>query len=151
MKLLPAYRPSDSPLHAARAGVAACFAGALALVGMLYEHPLVLAVTIAATLLAAAAAGVAGELRWFLRLGIPFALLVTVINPLVYQGGNTLLVRGGEVLNHRFDVTLEALAAGAFAGLRVLTVVAAAGLMSAAVDPDDLLRLFRTGSRTAPR
>jgi energy-coupling factor transport system permease protein len=143
MRLLPAYRPRDSALHSARAGVAASFAAALALVGMLYEHPLILGVTLGAAFLAGAAAGVSGELRRFLVLGLPFALLVVVINPLVYQGGNTLLIRGGEVLEHRFDVTLEAVAAGAFAGLRVLTVVVAAGLLSAAVDPDDLLRLFR--------
>ena len=143
MRLLPVFRPRDSALHSARAGIAASFAAALALVGMLYEHPLILGATLAATFLAGAAAGVAGELRRFLLLGLPFALLVVLINPLVYQGGDTLLVRGGEVLGRRFEVTLEAVAAGALAGLRVLTVVVAAGLLSAVVDPDDLLRLFR--------
>ena len=52
-------------------------------------------------------------------------------------------MRGGELLGRRFDITLEAAAAGALAGLRVVVVIAALGLLSAAVDPDELLRLFR--------
>ncbi len=40
-------------------------------------------------------------------------------------------------------MTLEALAAGGMAGLRVAAVVMALGLLSATVDPDALLRLFR--------
>ena len=84
-----------------------------------------------------------GELARAARLSIPLALLMTVINPLVYQEGDTLLVRGGTVLGRRFDVTLEALAAGALAGLRVTAFVMAFGLFSACVDPDELLRLFR--------
>ena len=76
-------------------------------------------------------------------LALPLALLVTLVNPLVYSEGDTLLVRGGEFLGRRWDVTLEALGAGALAGLRVAAVVMALGLLSAAVDPDALLRLFR--------
>jgi energy-coupling factor transport system permease protein len=74
---------------------------------------------------------------------LPFALLVTIVNPLVYQEGSTLLVRGGEVLGRRFDITLEATVAGALAGARVVVIIVALWLMSVAVDPDALLRLFR--------
>jgi energy-coupling factor transport system permease protein len=52
-------------------------------------------------------------------------------------------VRGGEVLGRRVDITLEATVAGALGGLRLVVIVAALGLLSAAVDPDELLRLFR--------
>ena len=76
-------------------------------------------------------------------MALPFALLVTIINPLVYQEGDTLLVRGGEVLGRRIDVTLEATVAGALAGVRVVVIIVALWLMSVAVDPDALLRLFR--------
>jgi energy-coupling factor transport system permease protein len=65
------------------------------------------------------------------------------VNPLVYQEGETLLVRGGTLLGRRFDVTLEALAAGGLAGLRVAAFVTAFGLFSACVDPDEMLRAFR--------
>jgi energy-coupling factor transport system permease protein len=103
----------------------------------------VLASVIAAALLAGAAARVGAEVRRSLMLSLPLALLVAVINPLVYQGGDTLLIRGGVVLGRRFDVTLEALVTGLLFGLRVAAIVAALGLLSAAVDPDELLKLFR--------
>jgi energy-coupling factor transport system permease protein len=143
VSLVPAYRPRPSALHAARPGAAAGFCAAFALAAMLFEHPLVLGAALAAVLLAGAAAGVGREMRGALLLALPLALLVTVVNPIVYQGGDTVLVRGGTVLGRRLDITLEALAAGALAGLRVVVLVVAFGLLSAAVDPDGLLRLFR--------
>jgi energy-coupling factor transport system permease protein len=143
VRLAPTYRPRPSALHSARAGVAAGFCGALALVGALYGHPLVLGTAIGATLLAAAAAGLGAEVRRAFVLSLPLALLITLINPLVYQGGDTVLIRGGVVLGRRVDVTLEATAAGAFSGLRAAAIIVALGLLSAAVDPDELLRLFR--------
>ena len=90
------------------------------------------------------------ELRRGLLLALPLVLLITLINPLVSQEGDTLLVRGGEVLGHRFDVTFEAVAFGAIAGLRIATIVGAFALFSACVDPDELLRAFRrVGFRSA--
>jgi energy-coupling factor transport system permease protein len=143
MSLVPVYRPRASALHTARAGVSACFCCAFALAAALHEHPLVLSASIGAVMLAGAGARVGAEVWRALKLSLPLALLVALVNPLVYQEGDTLLVRGGEVLGRRFDVTLEALVAGGLAGLRVVAIVAALGLLSAAVDPDELLRLFR--------
>jgi energy-coupling factor transport system permease protein len=143
MSLVPVYRLRPSALHAARPGVAAAFCGAFALAAALFEHPLVLAAALGGVLLAGGAAGVGRETWRALRLALPLALLVTAVNPIVYQGGDTLLVRGGTVLGRRVDVTLEALVAGGLAGLRVTVLVVAFGLLSAAVDPDGLLRLFR--------
>ena len=143
MSLVPVYRSRPSTLHAARASLGASFCCALALVGALYRHPLVLAAGLAAVVVAGAAAGVAREVWRSLRLALPLALLVALVNPLVYAEGDTMLVRGGEVLGRRVDITLEATVAGALGGLRVVVIVAALGLLSAAVDPDELLRLFR--------
>jgi energy-coupling factor transport system permease protein len=143
VSLVPVYRPRPSPLHTARASVAACFCCAFALVGGLYVHPLVLAAALAGVVLAAVSAGVGREIGRSLRLSLPLALLIALINPIVYQGGDTVLVRGGVFLGRRVDITLEALLSGAFAGLRVVVCVTALGLLSAAVDPDQLLRLFR--------
>jgi energy-coupling factor transport system permease protein len=140
---VPVYRSLPSPLHAARAGAAAGLCASLALVCALYEHPLVLAAALAAVVGAGLAAGVGREIARAAWLAVPLALLVTVINPLVYAEGKTLLVRGGTLLGHRFDITLEALAAGALAGLRVGAFTMVFGLASACVDPDELLRLFR--------
>ena len=141
--LVPVYRPRPSPLHSARAGATAALCGSLALVCALYENPLVLVAVVAAVTGAGLAAVVASEMARAARLALPLALLVTAINPLVYAEGQTLLVRGGSFLGHRFDVTLEALAAGGLAGLRVAAFTMVAGLFSACVDPDELLRLFR--------
>jgi energy-coupling factor transport system permease protein len=143
VRFVPAYRSRPSPLHAARAGAAASFCVAFAIVAAMHEHPLVVVAALVGALGAGVAAGVGRETAAALKLGLPLALLVTLVNPLVYQGGETVLVRGGELLGRRLDVTLEALAAGGLAGLRVATMVVALGLLSAAVDPDDLLRLFR--------
>lgn len=140
---VPVYVRRSSPLHAARAGASAALCGAFALVCALFQHPLVLLAALAGVLGSAAVAGVGAQLARTAKLGIPLALLIAAINPLVYQGGDTLLVRGGELLGRRFDVTLEALAAGGLAGFRLLVFLMAFGLFSACVDPDELLRLFR--------
>jgi energy-coupling factor transport system permease protein len=143
MSLVPVYRSRPSALHAARASVGAAFCCALALTGALYRHPVVLSAALAAVVIGGVAAGVGREVRAALRLALPLALLLAVVNPLVYAGGETLLVRGGEFLGRRVDITLEATVAGALGGLRLVVIVAALGLLSAAVDPDELLRLFR--------
>ena len=141
--IVPVYRRRASALHAARAGASACYCLALALVCMLYENPLVLGAVLLATVAAGVLAGVGAELRRALVLAIPVALLFTIVNPLVYTQGQTLLVRGDEVLGHRFDITLEALVFGAVAGLRIAVLIMIFGLFSAAVDPDRLLQLVR--------
>ena len=143
MSLIPVYRSRPSALHTARAGAGAAYCGALALTGALFLHPLVLSAALAAIVLAGIAAGVGREIGRSLRFALPFALLITLINPLVYPEGDTLLFRGGEILGRRIDITLEATAAGALNGMRVIVIVSAFGLLSAAVDPDQLLRMFR--------
>lgn len=140
---MPAYRGRPSPLHAARAGATTSLCAALCLVAVLFESPLVLGAALAGTVGAAAAAGVGRELGRAARLGVPLALLVVAVNALVSREGETLLLRGGDVLGWRLDVTLEAVAYGAVAALRVLVLVMALALFTAAVDPDDTLRLFR--------
>lgn len=141
--IVPTYRDRASALHTARAGTTAGLCLALGLVCALYENPVVLLAVIAATVTAGVAAGVGKELRRAALLAVPLALLVTAVNPLVYREGDTLLVRGGELLGRRIDITLEALAAGGLAGLRVAAFVIVFGLFSACVDPDELLRMFR--------
>ena len=140
---VPAYRPGSSPLHAARAGATASLCLALALTCMLFDSPLVLGAVIAAVSLAGIAAGVGREIKRAALLSLPLVLLVALINPLVYREGDTLLVRGGELLGRRIDITLEALVAGGLAGLRVAAIVIVFGLFSACVDPDELLKLLR--------
>jgi energy-coupling factor transport system permease protein len=143
MSLIPVYRSRPSALHAARAGAGASLCGALALTGALFLHPVILGAALAAIVLAGVVAGVGREILRSLRFALPFALLIAVINPLVYPEGDTLLFRGGELLGREIDITLEATVAGVLNGMRVIVIVTAFGLMSAAVDPDELLRMFR--------
>jgi energy-coupling factor transport system permease protein len=144
--LIPVYAPRPSPLHVAGAGVTLSLCAALALVPLLFVHPLVLGAEIVAMLGIAAQAGVGRETARALRLLVPMALLVALINPLVSNEGATLLVRGDVILGHRFDITLEAVAYGALAGLRVLALGLAFALFSLCVDQDAVLRLFRRAS-----
>ncbi len=143
MRLVPTYQARPSPLHAARAGVTTSFCAALALVPMLYDSPLVLAGGLAAATFAGLAAGVGAELARAARLTVPLVLLIVLINPLVYREGETLLIRGGSLLGYRIEITLEAIAYGGAAGLRLFVLALALALFSACVDPDDLLRLVR--------
>jgi energy-coupling factor transport system permease protein len=149
--LVPVYQPGTSPLHSARAAVASLYCGALALVPVLFEHPLVLLAALVAVIAAAVSAGVGAELRRGARLALTIAVMITAINPFVSGQGATLLVRGDEVFGHRFgDVTLEALAFGAAFGLRAAVLILIFSLYSAVVDPDQMLHVFRRfGYRSA--
>jgi energy-coupling factor transport system permease protein len=142
--LVPTYRRTGSALHATRSGIAAAYICAPCAVAILFDNPIVLGAALASVIVAGVAAGLGAELARSARFALPLALLVMVVNPLVSREGLTLLVQGPvwPVLG-RIDITLEALVYGAVAGLRVLVLVLAFGLYSAAVDPDDVLRFFR--------
>jgi energy-coupling factor transport system permease protein len=138
------YRRRASPLHAARAAAGSALCAALALVALLHDHPLVLAAVVLAALATGVAAGVGRQLGFALLLAAPFALVVALVNPLVAREGLTVIARLGELPPFgRIDVTLEALAYGGVLGLRTLALVLCGALYTTAVDPDEVLRLFR--------
>jgi energy-coupling factor transport system permease protein len=142
--LAPTYRPTGSPLHRARTQVAIAYLALPALVAVCFDHPVVLAATLAGLGGAGLAAGVGRELARAALLAVPLALLVLLINPIVSQQGLTVLVTGPVLpVIGPLDITLEAIAFGALAALRVLVLLLAFALFSATVDPDELLRLFR--------
>jgi energy-coupling factor transport system permease protein len=137
------YRRRPTALHSARAGAAAAFCMAFALVPALYQHPPTLLAAGAGIYLAAALAGVARQVRRAALVGLPIAIVIALVNPLVSSNGNTVVLRLGELFGHRFDVTSEAILFGLVAGLRVLVLIAAFGLFNAVVDPDELMRAVR--------
>lgn len=141
--LTQTYRRRPTPLHSARAGAAAAFCLAFALVPALYQHPLILLPAGGGIYLAASLAGVARQVRRATLIGLPVAIVIALVNPLVSNNGNTVIFRFGEFLGHRFDVTSEAILFGLVAGLRVLVLIAAFGLFNAVVDPDELMRAVR--------
>lgn len=133
-----------SALHAARATVGLAWCLALSAVVLALEHPLALAAVLVAVLAAGASAGAGRALRVALLYGVPFAVLIALVNALVVRDGLTVLLRAGELpWLGRVDVTLEALAQGAVLGVRALIVLLVWALHSVAVDADELLRGFR--------
>jgi energy-coupling factor transport system permease protein len=138
------YERRPSPLHAARAWIGAVWCVTLGLVALSTEQPLVLGVLLAAVLAAAAAARAWRRVAFTLAWGVPFALVIALVNALVTRDGVTVLVRGFRLpALGQMDITLEAVAYSAILGLRFLIVIGCAGLLAAAVDPDELLRAVR--------
>jgi energy-coupling factor transport system permease protein len=138
------YRRRASPLHAARAVVASAFCVALAGVALSFEHPVLLAAVLIAVGLAGVGAGVGDVVARSLLWGLPFAMLIAVVNALVVRDGLTVIARLGELPPlGQLDVTREATVYGGILGLRAMVVIACFALHSAAVDPDELLRAFR--------
>lgn len=138
------YRRRASPLHAARASVACSWCLALTLASLLVSDPVLLGAVVAAILAGAAAAGVG---RGVARAGVllaPVAVAIMLINALVTRDGLTVILRLGDlpVLGHT-DVTLEATVYGGVLGLRATALVLCGALYTLAVDPDEVLRLFR--------
>jgi energy-coupling factor transport system permease protein len=144
--LIPTYRRRASVLHSARASVASAFCAAFGLAALLNAHPVVLLAIACAVVGAGMLAGSGVALLRSVRIAVPFALVIVVINALVSQRGVTVVFRGGEVFGHRFDVTAESLAWGGVTALRLTCLFLAFGLFSAVVDPDELLKLMRRWS-----
>jgi energy-coupling factor transport system permease protein len=138
------YRRAASPLHAARAAAGSAYCAALAAVALIADHPVILAAVLVAEICAAAAAGTGRQLRRAALLAAPFALAIALINPIVTRDGLTVILRGGEVpWLGNLDITLEATAYGGVLALRAVALVLAGALYAAAVDPDEVLRMFR--------
>jgi energy-coupling factor transport system permease protein len=75
---------------------------------------------------------------------VPLVVLVALVNALVVRDGLTVFARLGELPPFgRIDLTVEALVFGLVLGARVMVVVMCCALFTAAVDPDEMLRLFR--------
>jgi energy-coupling factor transport system permease protein len=138
------YRRRASPLHAARAAAGAGYCLALACAALLLSAPLALGTLTVAIVLAGVAAGVGRELRRAARFAVVLGLLVMVVNALVVRDGLTVIVRLGHLpVLGQTDVTLEATAYGAVLGLRAVALILCGALYTAAVDPDEVMRLFR--------
>ncbi len=142
-----AGRGAASPLRAARAGIGAVWCVTLGLVALSFEHPLLVATVLGAAIAAGFAAHAGRHVLRAVVWALPFGVAIAVVNALVTRDGLTVVFRGGTVPGlGRLDVTAEALAYGGVLGLRAITIIAAAALLTAAVDADDLLRALRRGS-----
>jgi energy-coupling factor transport system permease protein len=138
------YRRRASPLHAARAGVGCAYCLALAVAALVLSAPVALGAVAVAIVGAALGAGVGRELRRAALLATALGLLVMAVNALVVRDGLTVIARLGDLpVLGQTDITLEATVAGAVLGLRATLLVLCGALYTSAVDPDEVLRLFR--------
>jgi energy-coupling factor transport system permease protein len=141
------YRRLASPLHATRATVAATWAGALIAATLLTNNPLVLGALAAAVLGAGAGAGVWAELARTSRTVLIVAAPIVVVNVLVARDGLTVFARLGDLGPFgQGDLTVEALVYGAVIALKVGLLMLITTLASLAIDPDELLAVFRRHS-----
>ncbi len=138
------YRRRPSALHAARAAAGCTYCIALAIAALALSNPIVLGAVTVAIVLATLCAGVGRELPRAIALAFTIAILLVVINALVTRDGLTVIARLGHLpILGRTDVTLEATAYGGILGLRGIALILCAALYSMAVDPDEVLKLFR--------
>lgn len=138
------YRRLPSPLHAARASVAAVWAASLLAATVLLYHPLALAAIAIAVIAAGCACGAGRELRKALRLALWLALPIVVVNTLVSREGLTVFWRLGSLGPFgQGDLTVEALVYGGVMALKVTDAILICVLASIAINPDELLALCR--------
>ena len=141
------YCRRASPLHATRATVASVWAGALIAATLLSESPLVLGALLLGVLGAGAGAGLGHELARTLRTVLIVAIPIVLVNVLVYHEGLTVFARLGDLGPFgQGDLTVEALVYGAVIALKVGLLMLVTTLASLAIDPDELLAVFRRHS-----
>lgn len=139
-----AYRPLPTPLHAARASAAACWAASLAVAAILLYHPLALLALAGVVLIAAALARLRSPLMRALRVALLLAVPTALVNVLVSRQGLTVFARIGDLGPFgQGDLTVEALVYGAVIALKVSVVILVCALASLAIDPDQLLAACR--------
>lgn len=139
------YQRRASPLHAARAAAGCAYCLALACAALLLTAPVALGMVAVATLVAGVAAGVGRQMRRAALLAGVLWLTIVAINSVVAGAqGLTVIVRLGDLpLFGHTDITLESLVYGGILGLRAVALILCGALYTAAVDPDQVLRLFR--------
>lgn len=138
------YRRRASPLHSARAAAGCLYCLALAVAALTLSNPILLGTVALVLLVAGAAAGVGRELARAALFALPIAVAIAAVNALVTRDGLTVIVRLGDLpLLGQTDVTLEATAYGGVLGLRAAALILCGALYTLAVDPDEVLRLFR--------
>jgi energy-coupling factor transport system permease protein len=136
-----AYRRRASPLHAARASIAAAYGAAFAGAALIVANPLLLGALLIAVLAAASAAKVGRQVAGTFRLAaLPVVLLIVLVNVLDSRGGLTVFARLGDwgVLG-QVNLTVEAVVYGLVIALRLIVVMLACLLVVCAADPDELL------------
>ena len=143
-----AYAPRRGAIHDIGAPAALAYFGAIAVVAFSFTNPIVLAGAAAAAVVAGLGAHATRALAAAARYGLLLGVAFVIVNVMVAQRGATILVRGFDLpVLGQVDVSAEAAAEGAVLAARIVVVMLAFAVLSATVDPDRLLRLFRPVAR----
>jgi energy-coupling factor transport system permease protein len=138
------YRRLASPLHATRASIGAAWAASLTAATLILYHPICLLALVCAVLGAGWGAGVGPRLARSLRTATIVALPIVLVNVLVSRQGLTVFARLGDLGPFgQGDLTVEAAVYGGVIALKITLLILVTGLAGLAVDPDELLRMFR--------
>ena len=138
------YRRLASPLHATRAWVGALWIVSLTEAALILYHPLALLALLLGVLGAGWGASVGARLSRSLRTALIVAAPIVLVNVLVSRQGLTVFARLGDLGPFgQGNLTLEALAYGGVIALKVALLILVTALAGLAVDPDELLRIFR--------
>ncbi len=138
------YRRLASPLHATRAWVGALWVVSLTEAALILYHPLVLLALLLGVLGAGWGAKVGARLTRSLRTALIVAAPIVLVNVLVSRQGLTVFARLGDLGPFgQGNLTLEALVYGGVIALKVTLLILVTSLAGLAVDPDELLRIFR--------
>lgn len=138
------YRRRATPLHAAGPAAGIAYCASLGVAALVLDHPLALVGVIVALVAAGAAAGALPAFRRVAPLAAVLSVTIVAINALLTRDGLTVILRLGDLplLGHT-DVTLEAVVYGSVLALRAVALILCGALYTAAVDPDEVLRLLR--------
>ncbi|MDQ6818417.1 MAG: energy-coupling factor transporter transmembrane protein EcfT [Actinomycetota bacterium] len=116
----------------------------MALAALLLDNPVALALVVTAICIAGVGARIGRELSKAGLVVLPLAVVIALINALVSGEGLTVIVRLGNLpVLGQTDITLEAAVYGGVLGLRATALILCGALYTLAVDPDEVLRLFR--------
>jgi energy-coupling factor transport system permease protein len=138
------YRRLASPLHATRAWVGALWIVSLTEAALILYHPLALLALLLGVLGAGWGANVGARLARSLRTALIVAAPIVLVNVLVSRQGLTVFARLGDLGPFgQGNLTLEALVYGGVIALKVTLLILITSLAGLAVDPDELLRIFR--------
>jgi energy-coupling factor transport system permease protein len=138
------YRRRASPLHATRAAVGCAYCLSLLVAALVLSAPAALGAVLLAITGAGIGAKVGREMRRAAVYALPLGVAVMLINALVVRDGLTVIARLGNLpVFGQTDVTLEAAVSGAVLGARAVALILCGALYTAAVDPDQVLGLFR--------
>ncbi len=110
---------------------------------LLFSHPLYLVGILVVGFLAIIAAEALDSWESYLKIGLWMAILIMIVNPLVFHAGKTVLWHGPVIpVLGNVTICLEAICYGAAMGVRLLAVLTVFCLFNAVVHPDKTLSLF---------